>query len=156
MPNCRAAIGSAQESQDGEGFRRDPDDQHCLRLAEAAPDQPVGEVVGVALIEWLADAPAKEDDPNQVRQRDGEDQQRKQHRPAARVLRRIEVRQNCEHGQQVADKMTAGITEKGAGAGEIVGQKAEQCAEGQEGDQRDQILAIRRGDEGEMVSPNRP
>ena len=51
--------------------------------------------------------------------------------------------------------MTARVTEKGAGLREIVGEKTEQGAKGQEGDQSDQVLAIPCGENGEMAGPDR-
>src|ERR1035437_3558343 len=65
------------------------------------------------------------------------------------------MRENGEHRQQVANEMTAGIAKERTGVWEIVGQKAEQGAEGQEGDESHQVLAVRRGNNGEMIGPNR-
>src|ERR1035441_658779 len=64
------------------------------------------------------------------------------------------MRENGEHRQQVTNEMTAGIAEERAGAREIVGQEAEQGAEGQEGDESHEVLAVRRGNDGEMIGPN--
>src|ERR1035441_5391497 len=65
------------------------------------------------------------------------------------------MRENGEHRQQVTNEMTAGIAKERASAREIVGQEAEQGAEGQEGDESHQVLAVRRSNDSEMVGPNR-
>ena len=71
--NCQGSVRSEEASEDGEGLRQEPDDQHRLPAGETAANQAVGEMVGIALIKRLADAPAEENDPNQIGQRDGKD-----------------------------------------------------------------------------------
>ncbi len=85
-------------------------------------------MVGVADIKRLAAPPAQKHDANQVRQRNGEHQQRFQHGPRVRVLPRVKVRQNCHYREQVADQMAAGVAQKRAGLRKIVRQETQQRA----------------------------
>jgi len=67
----------------------------------------MGKMISVALVNGLSDAPSKRNDPNQVQERDGQNKQGDQHRPSTRMMRRVEVRQNRQDGQQVTEQMTA-------------------------------------------------
>ena len=58
-----------------------------------------------------------------------------------------------QHGQQVADQVAAGVAKKGAGFGEIIGQKTEQSAGDQEGHRRHQVLGGSAG--GDQAEPGR-
>ena len=115
----------------------------------------MGKVIRVADVKWFAHSPAQNDDPREIAQRDREHQQRRDHRPRARVEFAVEVRQNGQHGEQIADEMAAGVAEKRAGVGKIVRQKTHQRAAGKKGDERDQILAVHRGDHGEADRADR-
>ena len=59
------------------------------------------------------------------------------------------MRQNGHDREQIADEMAAGIAEERAGLGKIIRQKSDQRAANEKANERDEILAIRRGDEGE-------
>src|SRR5437879_3354760 len=101
----------------------------------------MGKMVRIALIKRLTNAPPEEDDPRQVDKRDSQDKKREQHCPAPGVMRGVKVRQYGQHGQQVAQQVAAGVTQKGARAWKVEGQKPQQRAEAQEGQECNQVLA---------------
>src|SRR5262245_12633079 len=99
-------------------------------------------MVGIAVVEGFAETPADSDDLNHIEQGDTQDQQGNKNGPMARMANGIKVREDREHRQEIANQMAAGITEKGACAGEIEREKSKQSAKGQQGDNRDQILTV--------------
>ena len=95
----------------------------------------------------LAEPPANDDHPHQVKQRHTQHQQRADHGDSVRRFLGIEVRENGQHREQVAHEMAAGITEKGRCLGEIVREKSQQSAADGQRQQSDQVLAMAHRDD---------
>ena len=82
-------------------------------------------MVGVADPEGFAGPGAVEADLGEVEQGHGEHEERCQYGEGVGVLPGVKVREDGEDGEQIAGEMAAGIAEKGAGLGEIIGEEAE-------------------------------
>ena len=113
-------------------------------------------MIGVALIERPPEPPSQQDDPNEVEQRYGQDEERDEDGPSVRVERRIEMRKDSQDSQQITDDMAAGVPKKRARAREIVREEAKQGPECRESNEGNQILASGRGDDSEIPSADGP
>src|SRR5208337_1911334 len=95
------------------------------------------------LIERFSQAPAQEDNPDQVQQGHGQHEQGDQDNPTRSLsFRGVEVREDGQDGQEIADEVAAGIAQESSSAGEVVWQETQQGAQGQQGNQGDEILAL--------------
>src|SRR5262245_23240039 len=65
------------------------------------------------------------------------------------MFRRIKVWQNCEQRQQVTDQVTSRISEKDSRLRKVVRQEPEERADGQEGDDGNEVLTGVRRDQRE-------
>ncbi len=115
-----------QQRQRGEDGGGEPEDFDGGGFGKAQANQAVREVVGVAVVKGFSQAPADEDDLDHVEERDGEDQQRNEDGPMAGMADAIEMREDGEDGQEVADEMAAGVAKESTGARKIAGKKTEQ------------------------------
>jgi hypothetical protein len=61
----------------------------------------------------------------------------------------VEVGEDGEEREEIADEVAAGIAEEDGGLGEIEGEEAEECAGGEEADGGDEVLAVAGGGPGE-------
>ncbi len=111
-------------------------------------------MVCVADIEWLAGAPAQQDDPHKVDEGHGEYQERNQDREFARVSRGMEVREYCEDGEKIAREVAAGVSEEGFCIWEVVWKEAEKCAACQESDGGNEVVHRKGGEEAEVEGGN--
>ena len=89
-------------------------------------------MICVAVVKGQAVAGAPGNDPQQIEQGNGQHDERDHHRPMTGMTRAVEVRQNCQDRQEIANQVAARIAEKGARLREIVRQKTCQRAYGQE------------------------
>ncbi len=125
-----------------------------MRTRETAADQAVREMIIVALIEWLSDAPSEQDHPNEVSERDGENEEGCQHGEITRVKAGVEMREDGEHRQKVTDEVAARIAQKSACAGKVIRQKTKQGTDHQEGNERHEVLSAHRRDDGKVPGAN--
>src|SRR5262245_60224820 len=99
-------------------------------------------VIGVTHIKRLSLSPTQQDYPNQICQGHSKDQQGLEHSPDMRMFSRIEVRENREDRQEIADQVTSGVAQENRCLGKIIGQKSEERSAGRERDQCHEILAL--------------
>src|SRR3954464_5198503 len=111
-------------------------------------------VVVVTLVERFSEPPPDQDHLDQVQEGHCQNEQRNQDRPMARMTGAVEMWKNGQDGEEVANKMAAGIAKEGARVGKVIGKETEQRAERQKGNDADEVLAIGSSDHPEIPGAN--
>ena len=146
------AVGMRELSEEGEGAEDgggEPEEEDGQRGRAAGADESVREVVLVADVEGFAETPADVNHGDEVGEDDAEDEQRFEDGKGLHVGGGVEMGEDREEREEIADEVAAGIAEERGGPGEIEGEEAEERAGGEEPDGGDEVLAVAGGGPGE-------
>src|SRR5580704_5293787 len=106
-------------------------------------------MISIANIKWPTEPPAQADDPDEVAERNGEDEKRDENGHGMGILAVVKMRQDGHDGEQVADEMAAGVAEEGGGFRKIIWEESNQRTAHDQAKKRDQVLAFDGGNHGE-------